>query len=199
MLTSRGLGVVLGDLAQMGFDARWGVLGAADVGAPHQRDRIWIVGKTTDTASIGLHNEKNKCVMESKRGSEFQFGEPRDSGEMADTTELLRDGGNHNTGISVGRQSISEPRNSSGQENVAYSREIGLSGKATNGKLGGNRSTITSMGGKWWEREPKSTTRTTQPELGGVAHGVAARVDRLKAIGNGQVPEVARTAWKLLR
>jgi hypothetical protein len=27
---------------------------------------------------------------------------------------------------------------------------------------------------------------------------VAARVDRLKAIGNGQVPEVARRAWELL-
>ena len=43
MLTSRGLGTVLGDLASMGFDARWGVLGAADVGAPHQRDRLWLV------------------------------------------------------------------------------------------------------------------------------------------------------------
>ena len=45
MLTSRGLGRVLGDLASMGFDARWGVLGAADVGAKHQRDRIWIVAE----------------------------------------------------------------------------------------------------------------------------------------------------------
>ena len=45
MLTSRGLGRVLGDLATMGFNARWGVLGAADVGANHQRDRIWIVAK----------------------------------------------------------------------------------------------------------------------------------------------------------
>jgi len=27
----------------MGFNARWGVMGAADVGAKHQRDRIWIV------------------------------------------------------------------------------------------------------------------------------------------------------------
>jgi len=45
MLTSRGLGRVLGDLASMGFDAEWGVLGAADIGAPHQRDRIWIVAK----------------------------------------------------------------------------------------------------------------------------------------------------------
>ena len=46
MLTSRGLGRVLGDLASMGFDAEWGVLGAADVGAKHQRDRIWIVANT---------------------------------------------------------------------------------------------------------------------------------------------------------
>ena len=46
MLTSRGLGRVLGDLASMGFDARWGVLGAADIGANHQRDRIWIVAKS---------------------------------------------------------------------------------------------------------------------------------------------------------
>ena len=45
MLTSRGLGRVLGDLASMGFDAKWGVLGAADVGANHQRDRIWIKSK----------------------------------------------------------------------------------------------------------------------------------------------------------
>lgn len=42
-LTSRGLGRVLGDLAEMGFDARWGVFSAADVGARHLRERIWIV------------------------------------------------------------------------------------------------------------------------------------------------------------
>jgi DNA (cytosine-5)-methyltransferase 1 len=33
----------------MGFDANWGVLGAADVGAKHKRDRIWIVGYTNDS------------------------------------------------------------------------------------------------------------------------------------------------------
>lgn len=43
MLTSRGLGTVLGDLAEMGFDAEWGVLSAADVGAQHLRERIWIL------------------------------------------------------------------------------------------------------------------------------------------------------------
>lgn len=42
-LVTRGLGRVLGDLASMGFDAQWGVLGASDFGAPHKRERIWIV------------------------------------------------------------------------------------------------------------------------------------------------------------
>jgi len=43
-LTSRGgLGRVLGDLADLGFDAAWRVLSAADLGAPHLRERIWIV------------------------------------------------------------------------------------------------------------------------------------------------------------
>lgn len=42
-LTSRGLGRVLGDLAEMGFDARWGVFSAADAGARHERERIWIL------------------------------------------------------------------------------------------------------------------------------------------------------------
>jgi hypothetical protein len=44
-------------------------------------------------------------------------------------------------------------------------------------------------GGQWW---------ATEPNVGRVADGVACRVDRLKAIGNGQVPEVARRAWEAL-
>lgn len=48
MLVRRGLGVVLGDLAALGYHARWNVLGAADVGARHKRDRIWITGKLAD-------------------------------------------------------------------------------------------------------------------------------------------------------
>lgn len=42
-LLHRGLGDVLGDLAGMGFDARWGIIGGAECGAPQGRSRIWIV------------------------------------------------------------------------------------------------------------------------------------------------------------
>jgi hypothetical protein len=44
-------------------------------------------------------------------------------------------------------------------------------------------------GAGWW---------ITEPNVDRVVNGVAARVDRLKAIGNGQVPAVAALAWKLL-
>ncbi len=50
MLVVRGLGTVLGDLAEMGYDAAWGVFSAADVGARHERERIWIVA---DAAGFG--------------------------------------------------------------------------------------------------------------------------------------------------
>ena len=42
-LLGRGLADVLGDLAALGYDAEWHCIPAGHVGAPHQRDRIWIV------------------------------------------------------------------------------------------------------------------------------------------------------------
>lgn len=47
-LTFRGLGRVLGDLAEMGYNAKWGVFSAADVGARHLRERLWIVAYTNE-------------------------------------------------------------------------------------------------------------------------------------------------------
>jgi hypothetical protein len=47
----------------------------------------------------------------------------------------------------------------------------------------------TPSGTGWWAIEPR---------LGRVANGVAARVDRLKAIGNGQVPQVVAAVWRKL-
>jgi DNA (cytosine-5)-methyltransferase 1 len=47
-LLSRGLGDVLRDLAALGFDAEWHCIPAAAVGAPHRRDRIWIVANANE-------------------------------------------------------------------------------------------------------------------------------------------------------
>lgn len=42
-LLDAGMGVVLGDLAALGYDADWGCLPASAVGLPHSRERVWIV------------------------------------------------------------------------------------------------------------------------------------------------------------
>lgn len=49
----RALGAVLADLAEMGFDARWGSVRAADAGAPHSRLRVFIVAGRSVAADSG--------------------------------------------------------------------------------------------------------------------------------------------------
>ena len=56
-LTFRGLNRVLGDLASLGFDAEWGVLGAHHIGGIHKRERIWILAHANAfTARRELHD-----------------------------------------------------------------------------------------------------------------------------------------------
>jgi DNA (cytosine-5)-methyltransferase 1 len=47
-LLGRGIGRVLGDLAALGYNAEWHCIPASAVGAPHRRDRVWIVANSND-------------------------------------------------------------------------------------------------------------------------------------------------------
>ena len=47
----RALGAVLGDLADIGYDAKWQGVRASDAGAPHGRFRVFIVGYAQDALS----------------------------------------------------------------------------------------------------------------------------------------------------
>ena len=69
VLTSRGLGRVLGDLAEMGMDARWGVFSAAVLGCAHYRHRIFLVAYPNGTVPEGLDRPKPVCIdpQESRR------------------------------------------------------------------------------------------------------------------------------------
>jgi DNA (cytosine-5)-methyltransferase 1 len=176
MLTARGLHRVLGDLAALGFDARWGVVSAAYVGAPHKRDRIWIVahaasgGRSIIKDSKGSSNQFSSsgvyAALAQREGLEGLWSQPGeqkipefgDTSPLADAAQLFSNGGD----TDGSRRSVPESRNSNGAFRPYNS---------------------------WWDVEP---------DMGRVANGVAARVDRLKAIGNGQVPAVAATAWRLL-
>ncbi len=73
-LLARGLGAVLGDLAALGYDAEWHCIPASAVGAPHRRDRLWIVGYPNDQGEPtgAEHDEapqlpQDGCAVHAKR------------------------------------------------------------------------------------------------------------------------------------
>src|SRR5690606_699521 len=55
-LLDRGLGSVLGALAQIGYDSEWHCIPASAIGAPHRRDRIWII------AHPGSEQHESSCA-----------------------------------------------------------------------------------------------------------------------------------------
>lgn len=114
LLVSRGLAVVLSDLAEMGYDAEWGCLSAASLGANHVRDRIWI---------LAADPHLPQC----------------------------------------------ERRRLSSRVHKEYAN------------IGNSR---------WWK---------DSPEFHRMDDVLAHRMDRLTAIGNGQVPIVAATAFNVLK
>jgi DNA (cytosine-5)-methyltransferase 1 len=183
MLTLRGLDVVLGDLAAMGFDAEWGVLGADDAGAPHIRKRIWIVGQLADAASErrrpdGSESKGLQRAVQASGGgcslADADLHVRRDvSGDERPRTEVDE--------LGVGGPPLDHADGAGLQGAHEQPGDEGLWGDATGSSAG-------AVG--WW---------ATEPDVGRVAHGVAARVDRLKCIGNGQVPAVAALAWRILR
>ena len=64
LLSSGYFGTILGDLAACGYDARWRVLSAAELGAPHKRDRLWIVGYAASATHWNGHNSGSRCWSE---------------------------------------------------------------------------------------------------------------------------------------
>jgi len=111
-LLVRGMGSVVGSLSSLGYDAEWHVIPASAVGAPHRRERVWIVAYANGEGLQG-------CC-------ETSYSERRDS-------------------------------------------------------KGFTRQSASDGGARRWPDEP---------DVGRVAHGIPARVDRLKCLGNAVVPQV---------
>ena len=75
-LLGRGLDRVLGDLASLGYDAEWHCIPASAVGAPHRRDRIWIVAYPNNKRSkLPVGNDRKERSGEwnlsSRRGEDM--------------------------------------------------------------------------------------------------------------------------------
>ena len=182
LLRTRGLGVVLEDLASLGYNARWGIIGAGSVGAPHKRDRMWVLAYRCGLAYPNLSRDGA-----SRRNPDGDWSEIIE--ERQDESQL-------------------EP---SGQSKAWWHTDPADVGNAVGYSEGSAQREESRFGESGWESEnvgkrnamgsdPSNSIgeRSTEPLMGRVAHGVAKRVDRLKAIGNGQVPQCAAVAFNIL-
>lgn len=181
MLVSRGLTRVISDLAQMGYDAQWARFSASNFGAPHIRDRIWIVahsqsiGCEENGLPIGAEQEKSLFGI---NGENVAYTNGSANGKQYFNAEKRRN--SHEPIFDVANTNCERFKQ---VEQRVFSR--------TQSERASDSSQYSSFtrGWEWWAIEP---------ELGRVADGVANRVDRLKAIGNGQVSIVAKCAFEYL-
>jgi DNA (cytosine-5)-methyltransferase 1 len=95
-LLIRGMGDVLRELAAIGFDAEWHCIPAAAVGAPHRRDRVFIIAYTQHD---GSHRDwKNEQERERQEMGRSQFvGRYGSNGDVADSDNKQRKGSEQKT------------------------------------------------------------------------------------------------------
>ena len=187
VLTSRGLGIVLGDLASMGYDARWGVLGAIDAGAPHKRERIWIMA---DDSRSGWREGREggpdpSDTWEPKQPLQVMadadgLREPQPEGREQDERGW--------TGDSGSREDVADADGGRLQQRNTRERivpESDQSGEdvadASRSRINGKQGDAGSEGSPWnkGEQEPDcgSGWWQSEPDVGRVVNGLAAILD----------------------
>ena len=171
-LLTRGMDSVLGTLSTLGYDAEWHVVPASAVGAPHRRERVWIVAYSIGqpdamrrhgaTCSQGLAGRGCNAG-----GSECDCG-PGCAGEAGE-----------------GAGDVADADRVPGTQQLIHERRHWRKG-LTCERSGGRRA---SQADGWW---------SVEPDVGRVAHGVPARVDRLRCLGNAVVPQVVEVIGRAI-
>jgi len=140
-----GFSDVLADLASCGYDAQWDCIPAATVGAPHLRDRVFVIA-TRQTLGMDTGSDSKPNVTVNAKSESSVQNRAEQSRIVADTV---------NTGL---------------HDTVCAGRYAFRNGRQNDGAW------------QHWQ---------TEPDVGRMAHGIPNRMDRLRALGNAVVPQVA--------
>lgn len=171
-VTKGALEVVLGDLAALGFDAEWDLLAAGDVAAPHKRERWWLLAWKREVANPASVHEREPHDEERTEPWPWPRQDARGVGHAV---------GHPHGARPQGRGSERELGKDRGEDRSR--RPVGHSDFFPPGPDDDN-------GWRQWVE-----AGGPEPALRGDADGMAERMDRLHAIGNGVVPLVAATAF----
>jgi len=182
-LLARGMGRVLGDLAACGYDAEWDCLPASAFGAPHRRDRIWLVAypssarRRQDTGSTPRDESANARWAKAHDHESCCDGEGRGAAHVADSKGGLWWPGLRSDESGARRRC--EPADC-GQSGGTGELQDADGGALESWRVGGRAAQ--AGGPEWW---------AVEPPVGRVAHGVPGRLDQLAALGNALVPQIA--------
>ena len=185
-LLFRGLDRVLGTLAEIGFDAEWHCIPAAYVGAPHIRDRVFVLAYAKRTRERRKANTREPVKPDEVR---LRVEKRRDeTGVYSYTEGNGREQGQQNTGGGDQRSEAGEKlrfrcggQNASDTDSTRLEKREGLAGEWAYPAIARS---------DWW---------AVEPAVGRVADGIPRRVDRLKGLGNAVVPQVAQVVAKIVK
>jgi DNA (cytosine-5)-methyltransferase 1 len=207
-LRTRGLDIVLRDLDALGYVGEWHCIPAAAVGAPHRRDRIWIVAHAAGQPEREPHDEAD--AVASSRDAWLESGERRaglalavagtplaDAGRQSDgqadsPTGAERDGGQSRD--HVGRSGRGQHAGAAHVHMADPRRErtqVPPRGQYPTESILGRYRAARGLGdgaGAW----------AAEPAVGRVVDGVSARVDRLTCLGNAIVPQIAQMIFEAI-
>ena len=187
------------DLESEGFEVQAFIIPAAGVGAPHRRERVWIVGYSKHNGSLTskIRGRNQEADAGSKERKISSIEPERTSGSsdnevMENTRRTLRQGSEFEgkNANESGKENANQFERSSStpKHNVADTKGIYVQGQQSRSRQKQSRRE------SWWEFEPS---------VGRVANGVPGRVHRLKALGNSIVPQIAeeigRAIWKVTK
>jgi len=191
---SLGLNSVISDLEEDGYSTAWGIFSAREVGAPHQRKRVYIMAnrngvrcnwwKLPDTAS--------------QRSVEIEAQQrPEQPVVRSEAEGCCRDSG----------ENVANPRCSASSEGKQQTElrttRLGESPRGTwsdceSSQNAKRQAWPSGPGQEQHEWEQPRTVWKTKPLLGGTLDGNRNRVDRLRLLGNAVVPQTAAKAYSVL-
>ena len=197
---SLGLSSVISDLEEDGYRSTWGIFSAREVGAPHQRKRVFIMGNAEHDGSSDCEKPRDidKTISNCTQGQDQAIKPERASrpGGDADLSRGVADTDNPRQHPGCGSIQEPEVRNyigGSGEE-LADTESVRVQGLWSSGEQeprSPEKEILPVSGG---ERRIDASW-TTEPRVGRVVDGCPDRVDRIRLLGNAVVPKTAAKAW----
>lgn len=188
---SLGLENVVRDLEGLGYRVAATLVTASEVGAPHKRERVFILGQLSYAERSGCGRREEASLGSEERGAAPE----RACGTMADADGERRGGERVHIQSRESRQALPEAPGCS--RDVGNAHISGLEGRQLT--IGGRAHELPA-----WPPSPKDDARwrgvpeEAQPAIRRMADGTPLRVDRLRSLGNGVVPQQAALAFRIL-